>query len=93
MSTTEIKDCKKCGKPIVCGIVSVVEGLACECSFAAPTGSVYWEEREQRETKREALVETAILAVKKLSDHLDTYDDKRWWYRANESMSSLWKIR
>jgi hypothetical protein len=57
------------------------------------SGSAYWEELEQKDKKRESLVETAILAVKKLSDHLDAYDDKRWWYRANESMNALWKIR
>lgn len=37
MSTDEIKDCSFCGKPIVGG--SAVEGLACVCSFAAPSGS------------------------------------------------------
>jgi hypothetical protein len=62
-------------------------------ALASVSGSAYWEEREHKEKKREALVEAAILATKELSDHLNTYSDKRWWYRANEAMNALWKIR
>jgi len=48
MNTSEIQDCPKCGRPIVCG--SAVAGLACECSLAAPVGSatglhIIWRER------------------------------------------------